>query len=187
MKTATKRKRAKFAKIEAKPLSEQQIKEFVEHFNKHKKIPGSKIPCNATGKLTTCVGAWLLKKVKEYGGIEKLLRNYKSRGVFKAQRDALKPVKVKRPKNEKRTALIKETKDGEKEWDIPKVTFGSPQPLTDSELTDCTKTACLRPDVYLNNDGYCNGCKYYDLCVNRLKRLAKESFINSLKKRRKAV
>lgn len=88
MKTATKRKRAKFAKIEAKPLSEQQIKEFVEHFNKHKKIPGSKIPCNATGKLTTCVGAWLLKRLKNTEGLKNFL-GITNLGVYSKLRGTL--------------------------------------------------------------------------------------------------
>ena len=176
------RKKIKFGKIEPKPLSEQQIKEFVDHFNKHKKIPGSKIPCNLTGKLTTCVGPWLVKKVKEYGGIEGLLRKYKSRSALKAKRDADKP--AKKPRNKKKESLIKKVANSEeKVWDIPKIQFQGPTPLTPIELAECTKTECLRPDIYLNNDYACNGCKYYDLCQNKMKKLAK----NILKKRSKTI
>lgn len=169
-------------KLEPKPLTEEQIKFFIEHYNKKKSIPGSKIPCNLTGKLTTCVGPWLVKKVKEYGGIENLLRKYKSRSALKAKRDATKP--AKKPRNKKRESLIKKVANtDEKVWDLPKVQFEGSRPLTPSELTECTKTECLRPDIYLNNDYACNGCKYYDLCVNKLKRLAK----NTPKKKTKSI
>ncbi len=168
-------------KLEAKPLTEEQIQFFVKFYNENKSFPGSKIPCSITGKLTTCVGPWLQKKVKEFGSAENLLRKYKCRTALKAKRDAAKPPKTKRIK--KKSVILKEgTVTGEdKVWDIPKVQFLPPQPMTEADLTECTKSACLRPDIYLNNDGFCNGCKYYDLCVNRLKKLAKESKIKKKK------
>ena len=45
--------------------------------------------------------------------------------------------------------------------------------MTEAELAETTKGACLRPDIYLDNDGHCAGCKYVDLCQNRLKNIKK--------------
>ena len=160
---------AKAMKIQAKPLTDSQIQEFVNFYNKNKSFPGSKIPCNITGKLTTCVGPWMVKKIKEFGGAEKLLRNYKCRGAIKSQKQTVKPVTAKN----KRRIKIKELKDGQKNWDIPKVDFTPPKPLTDNEITDTTKNTCIRPDIFLDNDRHCHGCEFYDLCINSMKCLPK--------------
>lgn len=170
MKTKTRlvKRKPKAKKIEARPLTENQILEFVAHYNKNKSFPGSKIPCNVTGKLTTCVGPWMVKKVKEFGGAENLLRKYTCRGALKAAKQKAKPITAK----SKRKAKIKELKDEQKNWDIPKVNFVAPTVSSDSELGEITKTTCLRPDIHLNNDYYCNGCEFYDVCSSSIKRLA---------------
>lgn len=33
-----------------------------------------------------------------------------------------------------------------------------------SQVAELTKSSCLRPDIYLNNDKACNGCYVYELC-----------------------
>lgn len=163
--------RAKNQKIEAKPLTDEQITQFVVFYNKHKKFPSSKIPCNITGRLTTCAGEWLVKKVKEYGSAENLLRKYVSRGALKAKKDALKPVSKKK----KSRKILNEMKVGEKTWDLPKIDLHStPKPLSPSEITEFTKDCCFRPDIYLNNDGHCEGCKYLELCSCSKKCLPKK-------------
>ncbi len=180
VRTELKRKKGKKAtriKLEAKPLTEEQIQFFLKYYKENSSFPGSKIPCNMTGKLTTCVGPWLVKKIKEYGSAENLLRKYKCRGAMKRQRDALKPVKTKKPRNKKRQEIINSMKttdsSEQKVWDLPKIAFCGPQPMTEAELAETTKGACLRPDIYLDNDGHCAGCKYVDLCQNRLKNIKK--------------
>ena len=173
VKSANRKKASKKIKIEAKPLTEEQIVEFVRHYNEHGSFPGSKIPCNMTGKLTTCVGPWMVKKIKEFGGAESLLRKYKCRGALKAKRQALKPA----PKNKKRRQVLKELKDENKNWDLPKMNFLPPQPLTSPEITETTRTACLRPDIFLNNDRHCNGCEFFDVCGNSYKNLFDSSKI----------
>ncbi len=158
-------RKRKFKKLEAKPLTESQIKEFVEYYNEFKSFPGSKIPCNVSGKLTTCVGPWLTKKIKQYGGPENLLRKYISRGAIKAQKEKNKAPSKKKAKRK----VISEMKIDEKNWNLPKIIFHGPIPLTDAEITLETKSACMRPNIYLNNDGHCLGCPYLDLCESRLK------------------
>ena len=64
-------------KIKAEPLTEELVQYFVKYYEENGSFPGSKIPCSVTGKLTTCVGPWMRKKIKEYGSAEKLLRGYK--------------------------------------------------------------------------------------------------------------
>lgn len=160
-------KAPKFAKIEPKPLTEEQIQLFLKHYNEHGTFPGSKIPCNMTGKLTTCVGPWMAKKIKEFGGAENLLRKYKCRGALKQRREALKPTK----KNVKRRQVLKELKTEQKEWNLPKMVMDVPKPLTDNELREVTNSTCLRPDIFLNNDRYCDGCEFFEVCTNRNKEL----------------
>lgn len=163
--------KSKIQKIEAKPLTDEQITQFVTFYKKHKKFPSSKIPCNLTGRLTTCVGDWLVKKVKEYGSAENLLRRYVSRGALKAQKDASKPVSKKK----KSRKVLNEMKVDGKTWDLPKIDLHStPKPLSPAEITEFTKDCCFRPDVYLNNDGHCEGCKYLELCSCTKKCLPKK-------------
>ena len=159
--------KTKTNKLQAKPLSEDQIKEFVMFYKKNKSFPGSKIPCNVTGKLTTCIGPWMVKKIKEFGGAENLLRKYKCRGALKTERNVSKPV----TKKSKRKAKIQELdlQDEKKNWNIPKMNFNPPSPMTAAQITQTTETQCLRPDIFLNNGRHCEGCHYFNICVNRLK------------------
>ena len=144
-----------FKAVEGHLLSEEQIKSFVAFFNKHNTIPGNKIVCNATKKLTTCVGPWKDKKIKEYGGVENLLRNYKRREAT--------------PKKQ----VIKAEIEKEVDYNLPVLKFETPQPLTHQQLVEESKSVCLRPDIYLTNGKHCDGCAYYGLCQNYLKKLPK--------------
>ena len=146
MKRAPKGKRFK---LQAKPLTEELIKFFVEHYEQNGSFPGSKIPCSVTGKLTTCVGPWMRKKVKEFGSAENLLRNYTCRN-------------------------IKKQKISLKEETIPNVyIFEGPKPLSGTDIQNTTQGCCLRPDLYLNNNRNCYGCEYAVFCESSLKQLRK--------------
>ena len=155
-------------KIKAKPLTEDQIQQFVEHFSKYNSFPGSKIPCTVTGKLTTAVGPWLKKKVKEFGSAEALLRGYKCRQVNKQQRIV---AIGKRKKNKQQdNAIVKE----EGRYNIPNIDLTSTsRPMSPDDISKDTESACFRPDIFLNNGRHCDGCKYYKMCKNDLKNLPK--------------
>jgi hypothetical protein len=158
----------KIKAIKAQPLTEDQIQLFVKFYNKNGSFPGSKIPCTVTGKLTTCIGPWMMKKIKEFGGAENLLRNYKCRGALKAERQINKPVVTK-----KRKRKLKELKDENKEWIVPKIEFTPPRSMTDSEVARASRTECFRPDIFLTNGRHCDGCPIFEVCENRLKCLPK--------------
>ena len=146
-----------FKAVKGKPLTEDQIKLFIEFYNIHKTIPGNKIVCNATGKLTTCVGPWKDKKIKEYGGIENLLRNYKRREA--SPKKNLSIVST----SEDQTNVV---------YDLPVLKYEK-IPMTNEQLAQETRSACLRPDIYLSNGRHCDGCEYFSLCLSRLKILPK--------------
>jgi hypothetical protein len=154
--------------VAGQKLSEEQIKAFVEHFNTKGSIPGNKIICNETFKLTTCVGPWRAKKIAEYGSLENLLRNYKCRGVNKKIRqEKIKAIgsTVKRGRKTKQKEEIN--------YDIPKMTFKQRDPLAGEQLTEMTKKICQRPDVFLNNGRHCLDCPTFELCANANKCLTK--------------
>lgn len=156
------KKKSTLRATEGQLLTEDQIKAFLEHFNKTGSFPGNKIPCSKSGKLTTCVGPWKLKKIKEFGSAEALLRNYKCRGVNKK----IKEVKIK--------GIPKARKEKEeKTYTIPVLKGHISRVLAGAELTEMTSKICSRPDIFLNNGRHCLDCPTYDLCSNSLKCLTK--------------
>jgi len=146
-------------------FSDEQIKAIVTHFNTKGSIPGNKIVCTATGKLTTCVGPWRTKKIKEYGSLENLLRTYKCRGVNKALRaEKVKAIGTKAKKVKEKEEVI---------YEIPQMKITERKPLQGQDLIDSLKTACARPDIYLNDNRSCNNCGFCDICLNSLKKVRK--------------
>ena len=148
-----------FKAVAGKLMSEEQIKQFIEFYKVHKTIPGNKIPCNATGKLTTCVGPWKDKKIKEYGSLENLLRNYKRKEAS--------------PKKQKQVVSKQHQENEQVVYNLPILKFEAPKPLTPEQLAQESKSVCLRPDIYLTNGKHCDGCSYYSLCLSSLKKLPK--------------
>lgn len=171
-KTKKRATKGKAFKIPAQPLDEQMIKHFVDYYKQHKAFPGSKIPCSVSGKLSTCMGPWMKKKIQEFGGPEQLLRNYVCRGALKEKK--VKLIKEKKVSKRKKISLEVTGPDEPKRYDIPKMTFAEPRPSTDKELSDISKTICLRPDVFISNGRHCDGCESYKLCQNSLKNLPKD-------------
>ena len=147
-------------------MTEEQIQGIVNHFNTKGSIPGNKIVCTATGKLTTCVGPWRAKKIAEYGGVENLIRSYKCRGVNKQ----IRAEKIKAIGTTKKARKAKQKE--EINYDIPQMKISERKPLSGQDLVDATKTACQRPDIYLNDNRSCNNCGFCDICLNSLKKVS---------------
>jgi hypothetical protein len=42
---------------------------------------------------------------------------------------------------------------------------------TSDGIASVTTNACIRPDIFLDNDRYCDGCPYLEDCQCNLKRL----------------
>ena len=156
--------------LSAAPLTEEQIKMFIAHHAEHGNFPGLKIPCTVTGKLTTCMGPWMAKKIKEFGGVEELLRNYKCRGAMKGERVAAKPVSIKIKRGRKK---VEKVEDEEIKYHIPQMKELVRKAIDDNDISQLTATQCFRPDLYLENRRHCEGCPYYGHCSNKLKCLPK--------------
>lgn len=65
----------------------------------------------------------------------------------------------------------------------PKYTQGEYKPyrtttvslLENKEVAEhVTKSSCWRPDIYLDNDRFCNGCIIYENCCCPIKRIDKK-------------
>lgn len=149
-------------KLTTGPLTESQIELFLAHYKQHKNFPGSKIACNITGKPVTCTGPWMKKKIEEYGGPENLLRKYRCRGALKKAKQIIKGVKSRKKLKQKR-------KDEDGNYIIPTLPQGSQRPITKAEMTEMSKSICMRPDIFLDNGRHCEGCMHFDICVNSIK------------------
>jgi len=101
------------------------------------------------------------KKIEEYGGPEKLLRKYRCRGALKKAKQIIKGAEPRKNK-------IK-SKDEEGNYIIPPLPQGTQRPITKAEMTDWSKSVCMRPDIFLNNGRHCDGCMHFDICVNAIK------------------
>jgi hypothetical protein len=175
-KSITKAKKGEFnhlKPVEGQVLTEEQIKLWVIHFNERGNFPGFKIPCSKTGKLSTCVGPWKDKKIAEFGSAENLLRNYVSRSANKTLKTAvIRSIgtngRVGRKKKEKTVEQLREEKIRKS---IPQLKETVRGPLSGPELIESTRSACQRPDIFLDNGRNCNGCEFYGICENSLKTL----------------
>lgn len=53
--------------------------------------------------------------------------------------------------------------------------------LLDKKIAEhITRSSCWRPDIYLNNDKFCNGCIIYENCFCPIKRIDKKHSADSL-------
>ena len=87
---------------------------------------------------------------------------------MKDQRIKALPQKIKRTKKNKVKDLV------EKEmgrFNIPRMGEFYVPPKYDPAIDSETK--CLRPDIYLDNDRHCDGCRYYKICRSACKTLPK--------------
>lgn len=125
--------------------------------------------CTVTGAKTTMFGTNLANRIKQFGSLEKLLKEFKCR----AARDIGKPVKAVRIKKLRAKRVIEKNED--QRYDIP-VYKNEPHTIIDlvenaEACRELTKTECWRPDIYLNNSRTCDRCPIHRNCASKLKRL----------------
>lgn len=94
----------------------------------------------------------------------RLIRRYIK--TFKSEEHMLKKRKRKIIKQ-----VVEDSNENKKS--VSEILVYNPKPIDFKDaqsVADLTKDSCHRPDIYLNNDHYCNGCYIYEKCACKLKR-----------------
>jgi hypothetical protein len=112
------------------------------------------------------------EQVKEIASKSK---NFKLPKISKPKKDERVP-KKERKKRITSTSETVTNSNGEQEviktypWSNDPDYFRSPpEPMN---MAEATKTACWRPDIFLDEE--CYGCPYYDICQNDMKHVIKK-------------
>ena len=69
---------------------------------------------------------------------------------------------------------------------LPKINFDKIDPITPRDkrgVEEITKSSCIRPDIYLNNERFCNGCPWFEHCICGIKKISKKDIVITRKKR----
>ncbi len=172
------------------------LPDWVKYYEIHKKLPHNAILCKECRRTTTSMfGTNLKNTLPKFGNdIEALLKGFVCRPcrTFKTANEKAKiPKEEKKPKPVKEVVVLtqEELEDRKEEVrkSIPKIDFDKkPVPITpDSkeQVQHITASACLRPDIFLDNGRYCNGCPWIKNCICRLKRISEKEIAVSRKRR----
>lgn len=162
---------------------------WVKYYGEHSKLPHNRITCSECRQTATSMfGNNLRNSLPKFGNdIEALLRGFVCRPcrTMKTENEKLKkPKEEKQPKKKEVAVLSLEELEDRKEeirQGIPKIDFDKkPVPITpDSkeQVQHITASACLRPDIFLDNGRYCNGCPWIKNCICRLKRISEKEIV----------
>lgn len=169
---------------------------WVKYYEEHKKLPHNAILCNECRRTTTSMFGTNLKNTlpKFQNDIEALLKGFvcrPCRTFASANMRALKPKPDKPTKVSKEIVpMTWEEMEDHKERvraEIPKIDLTRKlppiTPSMKSEVEHMTASACLRPDIFLNNGRYCNGCPWIKHCICKLKRISEKEIAVSRKRR----
>jgi hypothetical protein len=157
--------------------------------NSKEKITSMVIACAVTGLEKRVSKSAILKGISKFGSIESFKKHYIDRQAKKLLKQRVSPEDVQKrllPKGKKpftvdlnvlaKLKLLKKPKNKTVEYtntvlvSAPKKYFSSFQQYVEN----MTETACMRPDIFLNNDRTCNKCPFVEFCICRVKRLEKE-------------
>ena len=168
----------------------------MEYYVENKKLPHNKITCKECRRTATSMfGTNLRNTLPKFGNdIEALLKGFVCRPcrTIKTEDERLKkPKEEKKPKAIKEVAVLtlEEIEDRKEEIrkSIPKVDLNKKltpvTPDSKEQVQHMTATACIRPDVYLNNGRFCNGCPWIKHCICKLKRISEKEIVFSKKRR----
>ena len=98
-----------------------------------------------------------------------------------------KELQVKKP-IEKKVLTWEEIEDRKEEIrkSIPVLKYEKIEPITPNNkigVEELTGSACVRPDIYLNNHKFCDGCAWSKYCICHLKRFLKKDIAITKKKK----
>jgi len=168
------------------------INGWVNYYNKNKTIPSDGITCKECRHEIKCNQLQLKRLLeKSENDIEKLLVNFTCKECirFKKEEKKLqeKELQVKKP-IEKKVLTWEEIEDRKEEIrkSIPVLKYEKIKPITPNNkegVEELTKSACVRPDIYLNNDKHCDGCAWSKYCICHLKRFFKKNIAITKKKK----
>lgn len=142
------------------------------------------IVCKISGKHCYCSGDRLEKLAEKYGGMNKVSANYESRDAkrlmkaktpvksiqgmskeeLKAEAQMIKHDKTKKREERKQKREVKERIRLQHSYGVV-----APSDVHVFTLLD-GNTKCLRPHLFANNSGFCNGCGWYSCCENDIRK-----------------
>jgi hypothetical protein len=165
----------------------KNLKDWVSFYKEHERLPSTKILCSSCKKKATSMfGDNLKRTLPKFGSIEGLLTKFECSDCRKAKAP-VKEVKVKVPKRSKvesedspvkgnsaKEYLTVEEMEDRKEKVRASLPPFNPdaKPIrynlkSEEEVVELTKSACQRPDIYL--DAGCPNCPMYQYCACALK------------------
>jgi hypothetical protein len=168
------------------------INGWVKYYNKNKTIPSDGITCKNCKHEIKCNQLQLKRLlVKFENNIEKLLVNFTCKECIRFNKEEIrlqeKELQVKKP-IEKKVLTWEEIEDRKDEIrkSIPVLKYEKIKPITPKNkegVEELTKSSCVRPDIYLNNGKYCDGCPWSEYCICRIKRFSKKDIAITRKRR----
>jgi len=168
------------------------INGWVNYYNKNKTIPSDGITCKECKHEIKCNQLQLKRLLEKFeNDIEKLLVNFTCKECirFKKEEVKLQEKKLQEKKPiEKKVLTWDEIEDRKDEIrkSIPVLKYEKIKPITPNDkegVEKITSNSCIRPDIYLNNDKYCNGCPWIEHCICRIKRFSKKDIAITRKRR----
>jgi hypothetical protein len=168
------------------------INGWVKFYNKNKTIPSDGITCKECKHEIKCNQLQLKRLLLKFeNDIEKLLVNFTCKDCIRFKKEEIrlqeKKLQEKKP-IEKKVLTWDEIEDRKDEIrkSIPVLKYEKIKPITPKNkegVEMITSNSCIRPDIYLNNDKYCNGCPWSEHCICRLKRFSKKDIVITRKRR----
>jgi hypothetical protein len=151
---------------------------WLEHYNEHNKLPYNEIFCCECKSYTAKLKGVGFKHAFENAGkdIKKMLSGTmcKECKAIKAPKEKKVPVKrIKTPEEiEEEIEQIRR--------DMPKIDLNAPRQIINLKenkefCKEITRSMCLRPDIYLNNDRTCDNCSIHKYCSCAIKKLSSDS------------
>jgi len=158
----------------------EDISGWIKFFKEHKKLPAQKITCSHCKHNTVSMFGPNLKNYlkKHKNNIEELLQTFECRACRNLHKDPKEP-KPKKTYVNPLSVMTKEELEERAEKikkDLPKMEFTKLPFITPTDkegVESLTSVACQRPDIYLDNGKWCDGCPWIKYCVCDLKRFHK--------------